>query len=507
MTAVNTAPVHFSFESQAVASDTFEVTAFTGVEEISRPYRFQIDLVADSPDIDLEKLLCEPATLCVEKGDAMRKIHGVAAQCQLREALPEQRFCYRLVLVPRLWLLCLSRQNQIYLSQSVPDIVAEEIKGSTAKGTTKEAKSGLTGDDFESRLTRSYPEREYVVQYAETDLNFISRLMEHEGIFYFFEQGDQREKLIIGDNNIHFAALDQTDTIAYRPPSGLARSGDEAVLAFTCTARRLPRKLVLKDYNYRMPHVMLQADAGVDDRGHGLICEYGDHFKSPEEGNALARIRAQELFCTQRIFEGQTDSLRLAPGRRFKLDEHFRESFNSEYVVTRMTHKGRQPLAGAAGLQAGGPEAASYDNTITCIPAHVAYCPPRKTPKPVVPGIMNAHVDAALIEDRAEIDAQGRYKLVMPFDLSGAQAGKATRFVRKAQPYGGQDMGMHFPLHKGTEVICNFVNGDPDRPIIIGVVPNNEKKSVVTAENYTRNVIKTPSGVLFEINDGKPPKK
>ena len=502
MSSVSTAPVHFSFESLAVPPETFEVTSFAGQEEISRPYRFEIDLVADSPHFDLEKLLYASATLSVERGDAARKIHGVAAECRLLESLPDHRFCYRVVLVPRIWLLSLSCQNQIYQERSAPDIVAEEIKGSNAKGATKDAKAGLTSDDFEMRLTRSYPVREYLVQYAESDLNFISRLMEHEGIFYFFEQGDDREKLIIGDNNIHFAALKEADTIAYRPSSGMGRAGDEAVLSLSCIARCIPRKLVLKDYNYRLPHVMLQAECDVEDKGHGVVCDYGDHFKSPEEGQALARIRAQELRWTGQTYEGTTNCVRLAPGLRFKLDEHFRQGFNSEYVVTRMTHKGRQPLEGAAGWQEGGTEAAVYENGLACIPARADYRPPRITPKPVVPGILNAHVDAALLENRAEIDTQGRYKLIMPFDLSGSAAGKATRFVRKAQPYGGQDMGMHFPLHKGTEVICNFVNGDPDRPIITGVVPNPLTASVVSSGNHTKNIIKTASGTFMEFNDG-----
>ncbi|MFZ1985013.1 MAG: phage baseplate assembly protein V, partial [Desulfatitalea sp.] len=163
-----------------------------------------------------------------------------------------------------------------------------------------------------------------------------------------------------------------------------------------------------------------------------------------------------------------------------------------------------QPLQAAAGLAQGDGAQAAYGNQLTCMPADVSYRPPRRTPRPIISGLMTAHVDAAQLEDRAEIDDQGRYKLVMPFDLSGADPGKASRFVRKAQPYGGKAMGMHFPLHKGTEVICSFSNGDPDRPIIVGVVPNPETRSVVTAENSTRNVIRTPSGVMIEINDGRP---
>ncbi|MEJ2041096.1 MAG: type VI secretion system tip protein TssI/VgrG, partial [Desulfosarcinaceae bacterium] len=437
--------------------------------------------------------------------DRERRVHGVVAECDLLDALPDDRFHYRVVLVPRLWLLSLSRQNQIYQKLSIPDIVSQEIVASSAKGITKDAASGLAGDDFEMRLTRAYPQREYTVQFRESDLDFISRLMEHEGIFYFFEQLEDREKMVLSDNNVHFAALEEDDTLAYRPASGMARAEDEAVLSFAVKHRRVPRKMVIKDYNYRMPHLTLQGEALIDKKAHGICSDYGDHFKSPEEGDEMARIRAQELLCGKSTYRGHADSIRLWPGWRFSLDDHFRESFNAGYIVTAISHSGRQPLESAAGIDGTQSDASTYDNHFTCIPSGVDYRPPRRTPKPVIQGLMNAHVDAALLEKRAEIDEQGRYKLVMPFDLSGAAAGKASRFVRKAQPYGGQDMGMHFPLYKGTEVICGFVNGDPDRPIITGVVPNPLTASVVTSDNYTKNVVKTGHGSYLEFNDGKGP--
>ncbi len=505
--ADKSAPIVFQFSCSAFDADTFEVIAFEGTEEISRPYRFEIDLVAGNPDLDLEQLLFSTATLTLEKGDHERKIHGVVAECRLSDALPDRRFRYRVVLMPRLWLLSLSRQNQIYQNLSVPDIVAREIKSDTAKGATRDAAAGLSGDDFEMRLTGSYFAREYTVQYRESDLDFISRIMEHEGIFYFFEQGEEHEKAIISDNNVHFAALAGDESLAFRPGSGLSRSEDEAIQGFSVDYRRVPRKVILRDYNYRMPTLAMQGEAPIDDKAHGVICDYGDHFKSPEEGRTLARVRAQELYCRKQNHEGRSDSVRLSPGRRFTLDEHFRESLNTQYVITRTVHRGRQPIESAAGLQKDGSQEAEYGNHFHCLPAGVDFRPARKTPRPTIPGLLNAHVDAAALEQRAEIDSHGRYKLVMPFDLSGSEAGKASRYVRKAQPYGGDEMGMHFPLLKGTEVICDFINGDPDRPIIVGVVPNPEKRSVVTAANNTRNVIRTPSGVIFEINDGAPPKQ
>jgi type VI secretion system VgrG family protein len=509
MTAAPTQPVHFSFVTQAegLTPETFKVSGFDGTEEISRPYRFDIDLVANDPEIDLDKLLYAAACLTIEKGDQVRKIHGLVFECRQADELPDRRYRYQVVLMPRIFLLSLSRQNQIYQNMTVPQIVAQEIKGDRAKDTTQHAKVGLFGDDFEQRLTRTYGAREYKVQYNESDFDFVARLMEHEGIFYFFEQGADREKMIITDDNVHFAGPKNAKDLPYRQASGLALSADEAMLSFACFQRRIPRQVVLRDYNYRLAASslsLLEAQSEVDGNAKGVVCEYGDHFTSAEEGGQLARIRSQELYCAKRVFTGDSDSIRLQPGWRFHLSEHFRGSFNAEYVVTALIHRGRQPLQAAAGLAKGDGAQAAYGNQLTCIPADVPYRSPRRTPRPIISGLMTAHVDAAQLEDRAEMDDQGRYKLVMPFDLSGADPGKASRYVRKAQPYGGKEMGMHFPLHKGTEVICSFSNGDPDRPIIVGVVPNPDTRSVVTAENNTRNVIRTPSGVMIEINDGRP---
>lgn len=508
--AVATAPpVHFAFVSQAegLTPETFQVSGFDGTEEISRPYRFQIDLVADDPQIDLDKLLYASACLTIEKGDQVRQVHGLVFECRQADELPDRRYRYQVVLMPRLCLLGLSRQNQIYQQRTVPQIVAEEIKAETARDATRHARVGLFGDDFEQRLTRAYGTREYTVQYKESDLDFIARLMEHEGIFYFFEQGADREKVIVTDDNVHFVGATPPMELPYRQASGLAPARDEAVLAFVCRQQRIPRQVVLRDYNYRLAAAslaLLEARCEADADARGVVCDYGDHFTSAEEGRQLARIRAQELYCARRIFTGDSDSIRLQPGWRFRLGEHFRDSFNAEYVVTGLVHRGRQPVQAVSGLTLGGTAQAAYGNQLTCIPAEVPYRPARRTPRPTIAGLMTAHVDAAQLEDRAELDDQGRYKLVMPFDLSGADPGKASRFVRKAQPYGGKEMGMHFPLHKGAEVVCSFSNGDPDRPIIVGVVPNPETRSVVTAENNTRNVIRTPSGVTIEINDGRP---
>jgi type VI secretion system VgrG family protein len=500
-----TTNLYFESKAEKVPADTFRVIGFEGQEEISRPFRFKIELASEKPDIDVEDLLRWPAFLGIERDGEMRKIHGVLAEFEQNREGPLDLYHYRAVLVPRLWLLSMSSQNQIYQNKSVPEIVEEELKGARNKGPAELAAAGLTAEDFELRLTQKYAAREYTVQYQESDLDFISRLMEHEGIFYFFEYDDNKEKIIITDNNIHFPAIAGESTILYRPPSGMAAVAEESIRSISCRNKRVPKKVILKDYNYRTPHVPLQGEVDVDTKGHGLISEYGNHFKKPEEGIVLARIRAEEIRCRRKIFEGEGDCSQFRSGHRYTLDEHYREDFNGEYVITGVSHTGTQPIAGASGTVDKDREQPSYRNMFTAIPSDIPFRPERRTPKPRLYGIMHAHVDSALLQDRAEIDEQGRYKVVMPFDLSGSGEGKASRFIRMAQPYGGKSHGMHFPLHKGTEVIWACIDGDPDRPIIIGTVPNPLNPSVVTDSNYTKNVIRTASGSFLEFNDGPGP--
>jgi type VI secretion system VgrG family protein len=500
--------VELKFESKALGAETFSVLRFSGEEAISQLYRFEIDLVSEEPDIDQDAVLGQPATLTIQRGDdgTPRKVHGILAEFEQGQEGRFGHYRYRAVLVPRLWLLSLSRQNQIYQNKSVVDIVEEELMGAQDKGPAELAAIGLTGQDFEFRVTGSYPVREYVVQYQETDLDFVSRLLEHNGIFYYFEQGDTHEKIVFCDDNVGFPAVVPDSKIPYNPASGTSSAGEdgyeESVGSLNRAQRQITGRMIVKDYNYRTPTTPLQGEADIDDLGHGLISEYGNHFKNPEEGQALAKVRAQEILCRKVEFVGKADRMAFAAGTPFTLKGHYNSGFDQDYVLTRVTHSGTQAYAEATGFPEVDANDSDYRNEFTAIPFQVPFRPARLAPKPKLHGVMNGHIDSAGPGTRAEIDSEGRYKLVMPIDLSGTAGGKATRWVRMAQPYGGGQQGMHFPLHKGTEVIWTCIGGDPDRPIITGVVPNPLNKSVINAESHTKNRIQTASGILIEIEDG-----
>jgi len=486
-------------------ADTFMPFRLAGREAISELFRFEIDMVSENAQLAFDDFAGQDATLSITRLEQTRTIHGMVERVEQHGATPQGQFVYRAVLVPRLHRLAMSRQNQIHGTAapvSVREVLVEELTANALKGAPASAVAGRLGTgDFELRLTRSYPQRDYIVQFDESDLAFISRLCEHHGIFYFFTHDGGRDVVVFGDSRVAFPTIGGGGSVAYRTVSGLANASEPAVFRFIGQRTMVPAQVCLRDYNYRLPSLNLEVDETVDPQGHGVVVDYGSHFRTPEEGRDLARVRAQELASRKLVFEGAGDSVHLAAGAVFDLTDHFRGDFNGGYLVTWVEHEATQAMPGIAEF-AGPDHETAYRNRFECLPQAVEFRPARKTPKPRMPGLSNAVVDAAGAGERAEIDSSGRYKIRQQFDQRGETAGQASRYMRKAEPYGGAGTGMHFPLLMGTEVILACVNGDPDRPIIVGAMQNEQYPSVVNARSNTKNRIRTTSGTLFEIEDG-----
>jgi type VI secretion system secreted protein VgrG len=483
----------FLFTSQALDEETFEVVRFRGSEGISRLYEFDITLVSEDPEIDFRSVLQHAATLTIVRQDEdPRIIHGMVFQFeQLHE--DDDRIFYRAILAPRLKQADLYRENQLFLDKSVPEVI-EEILSQTR----------LTTDDYELRLTRSYGAWEYICQYSETDFNFISRWMEREGIYYYFQQTEEFEKLIITDNSSSHEDIPGTSTIEYHPPSSMTAAREsEMVTELLCRQRMLPRRVILREYNYRRPSLELRGEADIDPQGQGDVYLYGEHFKTPEEGNDLAGIRAEELLCRERVFSGDSTVATLCPGYLFQVSGHYRDSYNQRFLITELVHEGSQAhaLFGAEGRGEDGELERAYENHFLAVPADLQFRPERTTPKPRFYGTITAIVDAAGDGQYAEIDDEGRYKVRLTFDQSDRSGGKASRWIRMAQPYAGAEYGMHFPLHRNTEVLLTFIDGDPDRPIIAGSVPNPETMSPITSSTQTQCMIKTGGGNVIHAED------
>ncbi|MEN6623347.1 MAG: type VI secretion system tip protein TssI/VgrG, partial [Smithella sp.] len=483
----------FRFVSSALKPDTFEVVKFTGSEGLSILYQFEITVVAKDAQLDLEKIIQSRATLTILRDAGNINFHGILISFEQLLSVNDQSY-YRAVLTPAFWLLTLTHHNQIFLSKSVPEIIEAALKD-----------GGLTSHDYELRLKQNYPGREYICMYNESHYNFISRWMEREGIYFYFEQASDSEKLIITDSSLTHSTMKEGDQMTFSPVSGLDEpSREEVIKSFVYTQKILPAKVMLKDYNYRKPSLELSAVSQVSEKGFGDVYIYGEHFITPEEGTHLALVRAEELKCRAKLFHGESLIPFLRPGYTFLLDKHFRDDFNVRYLTTDIGHEGSQAFFFSAGLNQSLSEREEkpyYRNSFTAILTDSQFRPERVAQKPRIAGTINAHIDAEGSGEYAELDDQGRYKVRMPFDLNDSRGGKASSWLRMAQPYAGGNHGMHFPLHKGTEVLLTFIDGDPDRPIIAAAVTNPLTPSPVTGDNQTTNVIHSASGNLMEMED------
>jgi type VI secretion system secreted protein VgrG len=410
-----------------------------------------------------------------------------------------RRTCYRVELVPRLAMLAQTENNRIFLDKAIPRIISEVLTG-----------AGLAeGADFAFRLSRTLNPREYVVQYQETDFDFISRLMERDGLYFYFDHTGNREKCIITDTKAAHSPQAVTADLRYAPASGMDQEKADATVAdFFAAQHPMPQYVQLRDWNYRTPDVELEAKAPVIDSGFGLTYLYGDHFGTPAEGQALSRIRAEEHLCRQRLFTSRSFSPYFDPGFTFRLSEHGRSDFNQTYLTIEATRSGRQPIPGLPGILAAEGENGDnlyYRTTLKAIPGNVQFRAERRTPWPRLAGVMPAVIDGAGSGQYPELDADGRYKIIAAHDASGRKDGMASAFVRMAQPYGGPDHGLHCPLHKGCEVLLAHVDGDPDRPIILAAAPNPDNPSPVRDANQTKSRLLTSSGneLHFEDNEGE----
>ncbi|MFA5182008.1 MAG: type VI secretion system tip protein TssI/VgrG [Syntrophales bacterium] len=485
----------FSFISKTLPEDTFGVISMKGSEGISKPYEFEIMLVSDNLEIDFDVIMQNTAKLVFHRetgGDAI--YNGIITHFEHLHAIGEYAF-YRAYLVPRLWWLSITKHNQIILDKSLPEFAQMVL-----------IDGGLTTADFEFRLQGAYDPIEYVCQYNESHLNFLSRWLEREGIYYYFDQTESGEKVIFTDTRLAHTELPAGKVLTYSPPSGLeALRAAEVVASFHCRRSLMPEKVFLKDYNYRKPSLEMSGEANVDPQGRGTVFFYNEHIKTPEEGKRLAKIRAESILCRREVYLGEGSVPFMLPGFTFTLESHYRKGVNQSYLITDIDHEGNQTGYLLSGISMGrsGDEDNKiyYRNFFTAIPGSVQFRPEAKTEKPKISGTISGMIDASGSGQYAELDPQGRYKIVFPFDLSGRTGGKASNWVRMAQPYAGTDHGMHFPLHKGTEVLITFIDGDPDRPIIAGAVTNPETPSPVSGDNQTKSRVVSASGNEFHMED------
>lgn len=485
----------FRFFSTHQSSEPFHVVGFRGVEGLHRLFDFQIDLVSADAAVDTGALLAAPCRFEVLRdGDAEPAVFsGYPAAVEQRGFFNGYAY-YAVRLRPTFWKLSQIRQSAIFLGKKLEDVLRELMSSQP-----------FFSFPHEFRLTaQDYPAPEFAMQHQETLYDYMCWRMEEQGAYFYFEEKDGADKVIFADAP-QSHSTDDVPRLSYSPASGL--EGDvreEVIVSFALTQTPLPRRVVLRSYDWRNPNKPVVGMADVDGNGLGDVYLSNEYVDNDNEANRLAGIRAEELRCRGRLFHGASSAPVLRPGRIFRLDRHYSDPFNRDYLVTEVTHEGRQDafLSLGLGIPLREPgERLYYRNTFTCMEADVPYRPARTAPRSRIPGVLRAFVAGDSTGARAEMDEYGRYKLTFPFDISGRTGGNASCWIRRAQPQVGKDSGLGLPLLPGTEVLVSFVDGNPDLPVIGGALANGETGSISGAGNANFQGLRSPGGNQITIND------
>ncbi len=397
---------------------------------------------------------------------------------------PEARHrTYRLRLVPRAYRSTLVETQEIFLDKSIPEIIQAKL-----------ARVGLEAEDVSLRLLGSYPPREFVVQYKETDLAFISRLAEHLGISFYFEHGAGRDVMVFSDDPNLLHPIEGAEVVQFRP-----RGEKNDVHRITLTDRLIPSTYVAQDYNYLTPDLDISGRHEVAGYAGGVI-EYGPHTLTAAESTTTARVRAEERKATDDVFSGEADVCRFHAGAAFTLEGHPRLP-STRLLLVEVTHHATQNV-----LMGGSAEGdRHYTNRFRAVHAADPYRPPRVTPRPRILGVLSGRIEPrtdGAIGPYSTLDDQGRYTVRFFFDPAPLGARPASSLpVRMMQPHAGPNYGFHFPLKPGVEVLVAFTEGDPDRPFVLGTVPNPVTPTPVAQPGYLMNRIQTASGVFMEMKD------
>lgn len=429
-----------------------------GHETLSQLFEFDVELVSDSHSLDMKQLLGKPITLEIETSGAKpRFLNGQVTRCVLvgREGATARHYIYRATLRPWLWYLTQTSDNKIFQNQSVPDVI-EEVLGDYAF-------------PYELKLSDSYRNWEYCVQYQETDFAFLSRLMEHEGIYYWFKHEDGKHTLMVTDDVTQHDKLPGYETLPYYGPDRAAVPQEEYVSSWEVSEQITPGAFATNDYHFKTPGAMLEArrnNPGAYDNGDLEVYEWQGGYTNAGDAERYTRVRLEDLQSRQEQVAGTCNVRGAAPGYLFTLRNHPRQAENREYLVVGAHYRIRE-----GGYASGSGSSSLFDVGFIVLPSSVPYRAPRVTPMPHTHGPQTAKVVG---KEGEEIwtDNYGRVKVQFHWDRVGQRNENSSCWVRVSSPWAGGGFGGIQLPRVGDEVIVDFIGGHPDRPIIIGRVYN-----------------------------------
>jgi type VI secretion system secreted protein VgrG len=445
-----------------LGADKFLLRHFQGQERLSEPFHFTLELISQDNAVDFTQIVGKSLTLTISLASGDKQyINGIVGK--FVQSGGDARFArYQADVYPWLWLLTMNSDCRIFQNMTAPDIIKKVFSD-----------AGFT--DFTDSLTGTYGTREYCVQYMETHFAFVSRLMEEEGIFYFFTHDSSSHKLVLAD-----------DASAYQTCTGLTTAtmqkglttAEDIVSSCALEQQVVPGQYKADDYYFVTPSTDLLATASGSDTSRSIY-EYPGIYTTTSDGETRTSLRLSQLDVPGKSVSGTSYSWAFRPGFKFTLAGHARSDMNTEYVLTSVSHSGDQN--------------ALYTNAFTAIASSVVFRPPRVTPRSLIHGSQTATVVGKAGEE-IWTDQYGRIVVQFHWDQVGTNDEKSSCWIRVAQGWAGKQWGNIFIPRIGQEVIVSFLEGNPDRPIVTGCVYNATQTVPYTLpDEQTKSTIKSNS--------------
>ena len=445
----------------------FLLAEIEGEEHLSGLFHYRLKLRTDDNSVDFTQIVGQPITVTVEQYNGTKRyINGVVFRF-IQAGYDGNITTYYAEIRPWFWQLTLTSNSKIFQNMSVPEIIADVFSS-----------FGLT--DFEDRTTGTYNPRVYCVQYQETSFAYVSRLMEEEGIFYFFEHSEDTHMLVLADDADAHQACPGLEAARMRPVAHEDRSDDTLIDRCTLEQQMVPNKYASEDFNFETPQTDLLSSVDGKESGGFRIYDYPGKFGTTGDGEAIInkRIEAHEL--PQKLLRGQGFCRAFIAGYKFDLTEHDRDDMNVTYVLRNLFIRADQD---------------GYSNVFEAFPGDVPFRPPLATKKPKVVGTQTAIVTGPAGEEIWP-DEYGRVKVQFHWDEEGQRDENTSCWVRVTQMWAGKNWGTMFIPRIGMEVIVSFLEGDPDQPIITGTVYNASQVVPYSLPgDKTKSTMKTDSSL------------
>ncbi len=464
----------------------------SGREEISRLFEFDVELIRDLKlgSVNVDKVLGQNMTLTLDlPNGTVRYFNGEIVQFK-HTGLREHFSCYRAILRPWLWYLTLNADCRIFQEKSVPDII-------------KVVLDKYAFADVEVCLSGDYQTLDYSVQYRESDFNYISRLMEDEGIFYYFKHQNGKHTLIIVDSNNACQDVEGYQSIPYFPPENRESRERDHIYEWLFESQVTTGKYELNDFDFESPSADLTAkkqNPGQYPHGDQEVFDYPGNYSEVSVGTKLTDKRLEEQQLPYSLKQGQANAAGLTPGMKFTLKDFYFSEENCEHIITSVSYqiRGDSLVSGMGGSDE------IFQCSFMALDISRTYCPRRITLKPIISGSQTAIVVGKSGEE-IWTDKYGRVKVQFHWDRTGEEDENSSCWVRVAHPMAGKKWGWISLPRIGQEVVVSFLEGDPDRPLITGRVYNDEQMPPYDLPaSQTQSGIKTRSskdGVADNYNE------